>query len=107
MTEYQEQLLIKSLSGTISSEELKTLTVWINQSEENKKLANDFTILWKHSGKKDALQENFQTKEEWEKLEAAIQKMEMPQGKEIALKQQVPWLKIAASVTLLAVCSAL
>jgi ferric-dicitrate binding protein FerR (iron transport regulator) len=107
MTEYQEQLLLKSLSGTISSEELKTLTVWLNQSEENKKLANDFTILWKHSSKKDTLQENFQTKEEWEKLEAAIQKMEMPQGKEIALKRQVPWLKIAASVTLMAVCSAL
>src|SRR3989337_844501 len=106
MTEHQEQLLLKSLSGTISSEEREMLMAWINQSEENKKLADDLTILWKYS-KKDTLQENFQTKEEWEKLEAGIQKAEMPRGKEITLKQHVPWLKIAASVTLLTICSGL
>ena len=106
MTEHQEQLLLKSLSGTISPEERETLTAWINQSKENKKLAEDFTILWKHS-KNDTLPENFQTKEEWQKLEAAIQKTELPRGKEIILKRHVPWLKIAASVTLLAVCSGL
>jgi transmembrane sensor len=106
MTEHQEQLLLKSLSGTISTEERETLTAWMNQSKENKKLAEDFTVLWKYS-KKNTLQENFQTKEEWKKLEAAIQKAEIPQGKEITLKQHVPWLKIAASVTLLTICSGL
>ena len=47
MTDYQEQLILKLLNGTISPDEHRTLNAWMNESEENKKLVNDFTWMWK------------------------------------------------------------
>ena len=42
MTEYHEQLILKLLRGTITPTEQYALNAWLEESEENRKLVNDF-----------------------------------------------------------------
>lgn len=98
MTDQQEQLILKLLNGTILPNERETLNSWINASEDNKKLIEDFTVMWKLS--KDNLRDSdFQTQEEWTKLESSIHNVK-PYGKEVRLNPHT-WLRAAASIAFL------
>lgn len=102
MTNFHEQLILKFLHGTISSDESEALNKWLEESLENKKLADDLELLWKSAKTKEP-SDDFQTQEEWSKLEATISTTSAPRQKEITLNRKVEWLKIAASITLIAV----
>ena len=104
MTDYQEQLILKLLNGTISPDEHRTLSAWMNESEENKKLVNDFTWMWKAS--KDQLEGvGFETSEEWKKFERSIGQQHVERAKEIKFYSYSNGLKIAASITVIALFS--
>ncbi len=104
MTDRYENLILKLLSGTISADEHATLNEWINESQLNKKLAEDFMLVWKLS-KSNVSTGDFQTPQEWAKLEASIKKTEVSQAKEIELFSNTSWLKIAASIAFLTLFS--
>jgi transmembrane sensor len=101
MTDHHEQLILKSLQGTISSDEQAVLTQWLNESLENKKLADDLKLLWKSAEVKET-GGDFQTQGEWSKLEAVIDTVKSPH-KEIAVGTGAGWLRIAASITFVSV----
>ena len=103
MTDHQEHLLLKLLTGTISPDESRIINAWIEESPENKKLAEDFTLMWKIS-KSNPTTPDFQTQGEWIKLQASIN-AEVSNAKEFKLFSNTNWLKIAASVAFLALCS--
>jgi transmembrane sensor len=104
MTDYQEQLILKLLNGTISSDEHRTLNAWMDESEENKKLVNDFTWMWKAS--KDELEGvGFETGEEWRKFELSIGQQHVERAKEIKFYSYSNGIKIAASITVIALFS--
>jgi transmembrane sensor len=102
MTDFLEQLIIKFLHGTISSDEREVLNKWLEESHENKKMADDLELLWKSAKTKEPVGD-FQTQEEWSKLEATLSTTSAPIQKEITLNRKAEWLKIAASITLIAV----
>jgi len=104
MTDYQEQLILRLLNGTISPDEHRTLSAWMNESEENKKLVNDFTWMWKAS--KDQLEGvGFETGEEWKKFERSSGQQHVERAKEIKFYSYSNGLKIAASITVIALFS--
>src|SRR5688572_3683805 len=104
MTDYQEQLILKLLNGTISTDEHRTLSAWMDESEENKKLVNDFTWMWKAS--KDQSEEvGFETGDEWRKFELAIGQKHVERVKEIKFYSYSNGLKIAASISVIALFS--
>jgi ferric-dicitrate binding protein FerR (iron transport regulator) len=102
MTDHHEQLILKFLHGKISSDEREALNKWLVESVENKKLANDLELLWKSAKAKEP-SDDFQTQEEWNKLESAVNITSAPRQKEVDLSRRVEWLKIAASITLISV----
>src|SRR5688572_3443439 len=104
MTDYHEQLILKFLHGKISSDEREALNKWLDESLENKKLANDLELLWKSAKTKEP-SDDFQTQEEWSKLESSINRAAAPRQKEVDLRGRVGWLQIAASITLISVFS--
>jgi ferric-dicitrate binding protein FerR (iron transport regulator) len=106
LTEHQEQLLLKLLNGKISPAEKEELNMWIQESEENKKLVEDFTFLWKES-KPSASVLNFETDEEWTKLEDAMNVQKKPSAKEVSFSANSVWLKIAASITVICIFTGL
>ena len=104
MTDDQEQLILKLLNGTISPDEHRTLSEWMDESEENKKLVNDFTWMWKAS--QDQLEGvGLETGEEWKKFERSIGQQHVERAKEIKFYSFSSGLKIAASITAIALFS--
>src|SRR5688572_1786123 len=104
MTDYQEQLILKLLNGTISPDEHRTLSAWMDESEANKKLVNDFTWMWKASkGQLEGV--GFETAEEWNKFELSIGQQHVEREKEIKFYSYSNGLKIAASITIIALFS--
>lgn len=103
MTDDQEHLLLKLLTGTISADESRIINAWIEESPENRKLAEDFILIWRIS-KNNLPSPDFQTQDEWIKLQESIN-AEVSNAKEFKLFSTTNWLKIAASVAFLALCS--
>ncbi|HYI77341.1 MAG TPA: FecR domain-containing protein [Chryseolinea sp.] len=104
MTDYEEQLILKLLDGTISPNEHRILSAWMEESEENKKLVSDFTVMWQAS--KDTLEEvDYKTGEEWTKFESFIDQKHVERSKEIKFYSFSNGLKIAASISAIALFS--
>lgn len=99
MTEHQEQLILKFLNGTISPDEQKVLNAWATESEDNKKLMDDFALVWKVS-REHYKQHDFATADEWKKFEANITK-KAP----VNAGTTVYWLRVAASISVIALFS--
>jgi transmembrane sensor len=104
MTDYQEQLILKFLNDTISPEEQKALRVWINESEANKKLMDDFTLMWKVSKDQTKLPD-FESSDEWQKFERSINRPEAVPSITMAVNSRVYVLKIAASISVIVLFS--
>jgi ferric-dicitrate binding protein FerR (iron transport regulator) len=97
-----DQLILKHLNGTITDVERQMLDEWINESEQNKKLLDDLTLMWKLSKDKITIPD-FQTEQEWAKLESSISRD--IQGAKVRKLPRLGALKIAAAITLIALCS--
>ena len=103
---FQEQLMIRQLSGTISPEEQKALLRWLQENPEHQKAFDDFQQVWKLSEAK-AVTPNFNTQQEWQRLEVSLDELDQPAVKERSLPgRDWGWLKIAASVAFLLSCAA-
>ena len=101
MAEDYDRLILKSLAGTSTTEEQQRLMVWVAQSPDNKRLLEDYQKIWK-SGTIEELSD-FDSLAELEKLEAKLDREDV---KTRRFSRSRPFmLKIAASVTLLLVCS--
>jgi ferric-dicitrate binding protein FerR (iron transport regulator) len=97
MSDDQEQLVLKLLHGTITAGERAVLEQWTRETQENQKAVDDYILMWKLSREKD-VEVNYQTGDEWKKLEASIS---TETRKNIRLQPQVPWLKVAATIAFL------
>ena len=104
MTDYQEQLILKLLNGTISRNEHRTLSAWMDESEENKKLVSDFTWMWKTTKDQQEVV-GFETSEEWKKFELSIGQRHVEKAKEVKFYSYSNGLKIAASISVIALFS--
>ena len=82
MTEHHEQLILKYLQGTISASEQQELNAWMQASDENKKLVNDFVWMWK-AGKSRIDTPDFHTSAEWHRIEKAIGQGQTKQAQSI------------------------
>ncbi|MCL3782681.1 DUF4974 domain-containing protein [Prolixibacteraceae bacterium JC049] len=95
-----QKRIIKYLEGTINTDELKELENWLESSDNNRQLFNDFQDIWTamqaHSVVNESLLQN-----EWERLEQSFNKgieektveLTPPQSDNIDWKK---WLNIAA-----------
>ncbi len=103
MTEPYDQLILKSLSGTATADEQQQLAHWTELSAENKKEVEDYQQVWKLGATKPL--PDFDSIAELKKLETKLDQ----QDKKI--KVLFPYrslaFKVAASITLLIVCSVL
>ena len=104
MTEHHEQLILKYLQGTISASEQQELNAWMQASDENKKLVNDFVWMWK-AGKSRIDTPDFHTSAEWHRIEKAIGQGQTKQAQSIQFFGYATPLKIAASIAVIAVFS--
>jgi ferric-dicitrate binding protein FerR (iron transport regulator) len=68
----QENLILRYLEGKLTDEERAVFKRWLSRSDENVKLVKDFERVWKINHK--LTPSGFQTDEEWQKLQIAIQK---------------------------------
>lgn len=68
----RENLILKYLEGRLSDEERAAFMLWLSQSDENAKLVKEFERVWKINH--DKTPPGFQTEEEWQKLQMAINK---------------------------------
>ena len=105
MQDLHEHLILKSLSGTISPEEEQELRAWLDKNPENRREYEAYLKVWKLSPSSKEVND-FQSREEWEKLEARIEGDSASQP----LRRELSFLKsrsyaIAASVSFLLVCS--
>lgn len=92
-----ENLLSKYCIGTISGEELRVLSEWMNESEHNKKLATDLLRTYRSERAYHAYNEINET--------SALTQIMLKVG-EIKKRRRLLFLRnIAASLTLLIVCS--
>jgi transmembrane sensor len=102
-----EQLIIRHLSGSISPEETHVFHSWLNENPENKKIFEEYRQVWALSSP-NAASPDFQTRQEWQRLEITLDELDQPAAKERSLSGNKGWyLKIAASTTLLLLCAAL
>jgi transmembrane sensor len=100
MPNLYEQLMLKSLQGTITSAEQQVLDDWLNESENNKSAFRELSAVWRLTGNQLASQ-NFNTPQEWERFEANL-----GGETEAATPDRFRyWMKIAAAVTLMLVSS--
>jgi ferric-dicitrate binding protein FerR (iron transport regulator) len=102
MKENREHLILSYFTGKLSAEERHDLEVWRNESDENRKIFDDFQLIWKTTGD-NAPSIDFHSDQEWEKFaSSAFQRKE---GANRRTLFQEPWLKIAATILLLCVSS--
>lgn len=100
MAAHYEHLIVKSLSGTITSAEKQELDSWINESAENRRIAEDLEQVWKLSSE-DVTVHDFKTAQEWSRFEATIAgESESQRG--VVRITQTAWFRVAASLLLLA-----
>jgi len=101
MAEDQDQLILKLLDGTIDVDERKKLESWMIASDENRKVVERYILLW-NASRPDASLHDFQTVEEWKRLSDTLSI-----ARETKTRRLPPtlYLKIAASITLLAIVS--
>ena len=94
MSDNKEHLILSYLQGELSPEARQEFESWRSESEENRRMVDQFQHIWQLTGNKKI---DFQSQEEWRKLasslhaapEASVRKLNV-QGKD--------WLKIAAAV---------
>lgn len=103
MTDHYEHLILKSLQGTLSADEKKALDAWMHQSEENRRAVEESKRIWM-LGKTSETLPDFQTEQEWKKFETSLR--DTPEIPVQPLRSRTGyWLRIAASVALLAACA--
>jgi transmembrane sensor len=101
MTEAQEHLILKYLQGNLSPEERETFESWLNASELNRRIVNEFKKVWSVSAD-SSTPDDFQHNEEWNRLASAIEETPVVT---IERKSYPYLLKIAAAVILFIVAS--
>lgn len=102
MSEQFENLILKSLQGTLTKEEHEALERWINLSPENSQQMESFKTIWKATNDKASIPD-FETASEWERLKKTIDVSRGPLQKQKSL--WAPVFKVAATVALLIVGS--
>ena len=101
MTEPYDQLILKSLSGTATTDEQQLLTSWTEQSAENKKMLEDYRQVWELSGSKPL--PDFDSMAELKKLETKLDQGD--KKTRVLSPYRSLAFKVAASITLLIVWS--
>ncbi|BDD10907.1 anti-sigma factor [Fulvitalea axinellae] len=67
-----DELIIRKLSGEATPDELRQLQLWLDQSEDNRKYADDLTLIWKESQNVAPYAEaSFDADTAWEKIRPA------------------------------------
>lgn len=97
MSKRQDHLIVKYLSGIITEEENVELTHWIKASPENEKKFRDYEGIWLSSGK-ELQSRTSDTAEEWKRLQSSLTDQET----KVVSLGTARWLKVAASVVLVA-----
>jgi ferric-dicitrate binding protein FerR (iron transport regulator) len=103
MNDSKEHLIIPYLLDKLSPETRKEFESWRNESDENRRKADDFQHIWKlTAGSQTA--PDFASEEEWKKLASSI--AAQPEAPVRKLNVPAPyWLKIAAAILLLLLSS--
>ncbi len=103
MSEPYDDLILKSLNGTLTVEEQNTLDQWIRQSPENRQQMESFKAIWKATKPDDV--PDFNTTDEWRRLrEKAVTERSVP----APVKQRSMWspiFKMAAAAAILILAS--
>jgi transmembrane sensor len=96
----REDIILKYLEGRLSDEERAVFMMWLGQSDENAKLVKDFERVWKIND--DTIPPGFQTEEEWQKLQMAINK-----GNDTPIKLNTisSYWKVAAAISFFIISS--
>jgi len=101
MAEDYDRLILKSLSGTSTKEEQERLMVWVAQSGDNKRLLEDYKKIWRADTSINVPE--FDSLAELKKLEASL---DQEDTKVRTFSPSLSFIfKVAASITLLMVCS--
>jgi ferric-dicitrate binding protein FerR (iron transport regulator) len=100
MSEQYDDLILKSLDGTLTSEEQKTLEQWIQQSPENKQQMESFKAIWKATNSKTSVPD-FSTLDEWQRLKEKTVSISSADNVERQRAMWVPIYKIAAAAAVL------
>lgn len=66
-----EQLIVKHLLGNLTPEEEEVFARWLSTHPDHKRLFEEYQQLWLLA-EKETLQLNFQTQQEWERLEVSL-----------------------------------
>jgi ferric-dicitrate binding protein FerR (iron transport regulator) len=96
-----QELILKSLSGTATEIEKDQLARWISQSSTNRKIWEDYEKVWKLSGQESL--PDFNVTAELKKLDAILDQ-EATTAHTLRPLHSLAF-KVAASITLLLVCS--
>jgi transmembrane sensor len=100
-----EHLILKSLSGSLTPEEGQELRLWLDENPENRLLLEEYRKVWQLSNRPDELPD-FQTRQEWQKLESAIQQDRAAAARPHPVpSRRSPLLAIAASLAFLILCA--
>jgi transmembrane sensor len=103
MSESEEHLILQYFQGNLTDEQKLQFEEWRRESDENRKVVDDFHRVWQLTDEKTQ-HLSFDSKNEWKKLESTLGlwKNEKPL-KEISLSNY--WLRIAASITFFLIAS--
>lgn len=104
MTTPDDHLLLKFLSGAATEEERLAVLRWAQASPDHQKMLADLQQIYQ-AGPREALPGDYQTAHEWRKLQSKLD-----QNEHRATVKRMPWVgaplfKIAASITIFAVCA--
>lgn len=103
MTEHQDHLILKYLQGALSGNDLEIFETWMNRSDENRKMVNDFRKVWELSDIPDD-ETDFGTAQEWTRLQHAL-RLDSEKTPVVALNTRSYALRAAAAIAFLMVSS--
>lgn len=102
MSDQPDHLILKFLSGTATAEEKQQLDAWAALSADNNNTLQEYKRIWEE--KSTVVTPDFRTSEEWSRLKTKLYDLE---GKQVNLQNRRLFVKVAASLILMAVCAAL
>lgn len=100
--EYYSELIAKYFAGETSEKEMETLFAWISQSDENRKLFNEYGKTWDVVSKAKS-ESDINLELEWSKIEPRIK--ENNSGLKMQSRSNFRLLKIAATVAIIFISS--
>jgi len=96
-----EKLLLRFLLGEASQDEMQQVTKWLQLSDENQKVLDDFEAVWAEAGKLTPNPVAVDSSSAWRKMSDRVDKFEEKNTKTISLRSRIVWFSSSAAAIII------